>query len=211
MRRSRCGCSPMRCDPPARRRTGASRTRGGTPPRGLDALAEWQRSFGSLDLATSLVMHGDGLIFAGLRSAVRSRRPEVVFDWSERARHLSQQISPAPAARRGAGGGPRRSCGCCAPSRAGTGSRRPARIELSERVRRRQWASTGAGGSARPDLARRAARESRGRHRAACRTCSTGPDLVAVAVVADGARVIEIGVVGTASARRMRGCGPTST
>jgi len=61
---------------------------------GLDALSDWQASFGSLDLATSLVMHGESLIFAGLRSAVRSMDAAAVFEWSERARFLSQQVVP---------------------------------------------------------------------------------------------------------------------
>ncbi|MFB7894030.1 CHAT domain-containing protein [Microbacterium sp. NPDC056044] len=61
---------------------------------GLDVLARWQESFGSLDLQSAITMHGSGLIYAGLESAVRSGRPDVVFEWSERARHLSQQIVP---------------------------------------------------------------------------------------------------------------------
>ncbi|MEV4687114.1 CHAT domain-containing protein [Microbacterium sp. LWH3-1.2] len=61
---------------------------------GLDALSDWQASYGSLDLATSLVMYGDGLVYAGLQSAVRSMRPDAVFEWSERARFLSQQVVP---------------------------------------------------------------------------------------------------------------------
>lgn len=61
---------------------------------GLDALGSWQASFGSLDLQTSVGMHGSNLVFAGLESAVRSGRPGVIFEWSERARHLSQQVVP---------------------------------------------------------------------------------------------------------------------
>lgn len=61
---------------------------------GLETLGRWQRDFGSLDLQTSIGMHGNGLIFAGLAAAVRSRRPDVLFEWSERARHLSQQVVP---------------------------------------------------------------------------------------------------------------------
>lgn len=61
---------------------------------GLAALAEWQGSFGSLDLQSSVGMHGAGLVYAGLASAVESRDPAVVFEWSERARHLSQQVVP---------------------------------------------------------------------------------------------------------------------
>lgn len=61
---------------------------------GLATLAEWQGSFGSLDLQTSVGMHGTGLIYAGLASAVESGDPAIVFEWSERARHLSQQVVP---------------------------------------------------------------------------------------------------------------------
>lgn len=61
---------------------------------GLDALAAWQQSFGSLDLQTSVGMHGTSLIFAGLGAATRSGRPDVLFEWSERARHLSLQVMP---------------------------------------------------------------------------------------------------------------------
>jgi tetratricopeptide (TPR) repeat protein len=61
---------------------------------GLELLTRWQESFGSLDLQTAVTMHGSGLIFSGLSSAVASRRPEQVFEWSERARHLSQQVVP---------------------------------------------------------------------------------------------------------------------
>lgn|GEM_PF-1081507 len=61
---------------------------------GLDRLAAWQRTFGSIDLQTSVAMYGTDLVFTGLRSAVATRRPEIVFEWSERARHLSQQVVP---------------------------------------------------------------------------------------------------------------------
>ncbi|MBN9193212.1 CHAT domain-containing protein [Microbacterium sp.] len=61
---------------------------------GLDTLAHWQDAFGSLDLQTSIAMHGNGLVLEGLGSAVRSGRPDVVFDWSEQARHLTQQVVP---------------------------------------------------------------------------------------------------------------------
>ena len=62
--------------------------------RGLDMLSRWQQDFGSLDLQTSVAMHGDALVSVGLRSAVASGRPEVIFEWSERARHLMLQVVP---------------------------------------------------------------------------------------------------------------------
>ncbi len=61
---------------------------------GIDALTDGQHSFGSLELQASLPMHAQGLMIAGLTSAVHSRRPDVVFEWSERARHLQQRVVP---------------------------------------------------------------------------------------------------------------------
>lgn len=160
---------------------------------GLDALAEWQRSFGSLDLATSLVMHGGGLIFAGLRSAVRSRRPDVVFTWSERARHLSQEAIPVRPPRDEALAADLAELRMLrSESSAGDWLSSPRAAELSERVRRRQWASTGAAGT---------------RHRATLEElrASLGPDTALVSYIFDGtaltalavtegaARVIDIG------------------
>lgn len=113
---------------------------------GLDALSDWQASFGSLDLATSLVMHGEGLIFTGLQSAVRSMRPDAVFDWSERARFLSQQVvplRPPPDPELAADLAELRAL------RAEDGSdwlaSERAR-ELGEHLRQRQWAASGAAG-----------------------------------------------------------------
>lgn len=60
---------------------------------GLDELGAWRSAYGSLDLQTSLAMHGQGLLLAGIDSAVDSEKPEVVFEWSERARQLSQQVT----------------------------------------------------------------------------------------------------------------------
>jgi len=114
--------------------------------RGLDELSDWQRSFGSLDLQTSLAMHGSGLVFAGIAAAMRSRRPEVVFEWSERARHLSQQIvplRPPPDERLAADLAELRLLRVDLPADRWLGDPRAA--ELSERVRERQWANTGAG------------------------------------------------------------------
>ncbi len=61
--------------------------------RGLDELHEWQSSFGSLDLQSSLVGHGRRLAFAGLRLAIADGRPDVVFEWSERARALATRVT----------------------------------------------------------------------------------------------------------------------
>ncbi len=62
--------------------------------RGLADLHDWQSSFGSLDLQSSLVGHGRRLALHGMRLAAEDGRPEVVFEWSERARALAGRVTP---------------------------------------------------------------------------------------------------------------------
>jgi tetratricopeptide (TPR) repeat protein len=62
--------------------------------RGLAELHEWQSSFGSLDLQSSLVGHGRSLAMRGLSLAVDDGRPQVVFEWAERARALASRVAP---------------------------------------------------------------------------------------------------------------------
>lgn len=118
---------------------------------GLATLAEWQGSFGSLDLQTSVSMHGTGLIYAGLESAVESGDPAVVFEWSERARHLSQQVvplRPPPDAELAHELAELRML------RADDASEewlaQPRAAALRERARGRQWSATGAASLERP-------------------------------------------------------------
>jgi tetratricopeptide (TPR) repeat protein len=61
---------------------------------GLADLHSWQSSFGSLDLQTSLVGHGQALAGLGLSMAVDDGRPAVVFEWFERARALASRVVP---------------------------------------------------------------------------------------------------------------------
>ncbi len=61
---------------------------------GLADLHEWQSSFGSLDLQTMVTGHGRRLAIRGLRVAVASESPEVLFEWSERARMLASRVQP---------------------------------------------------------------------------------------------------------------------
>lgn len=61
---------------------------------GYELLAATRIGAGSLDLSGSASMQGLGIMTVGLSSAISSRRPDVVFAWSERARHLSQQVVP---------------------------------------------------------------------------------------------------------------------
>lgn len=119
--------------------------------QGLDELTAWRSSFGSLDLQTSLAMHGNTLMLTGLGAAVRSGRPDVLFEWSERARHLSLQVvplrppaDPAQAAELGELRMLRADAG------SGEWSDDPRAVELGERFRRRQWTTTGAADIERP-------------------------------------------------------------
>ena len=62
--------------------------------RGLDLLDASFTSGASLDLHGSVMMRSLGLLTAGLGAALRSGRPETVFDWSERARLGSERVVP---------------------------------------------------------------------------------------------------------------------
>ncbi len=62
--------------------------------RGLAELFAWQSSFGSLDLQTGVAGHGRALAVRGLEAAVADGRPDVVFDWSERARAMASRVPP---------------------------------------------------------------------------------------------------------------------
>ena len=60
---------------------------------GLADLHAWQASFGSLDLQSTVVGHGNALARLGLELALADGRPEVVFEWSERARALASKVT----------------------------------------------------------------------------------------------------------------------
>jgi tetratricopeptide (TPR) repeat protein len=61
--------------------------------QGLQDLHSWQASFGSLDLQSTMVGHGNALARLGLELALEDGRPEVVFEWSERARALASKVT----------------------------------------------------------------------------------------------------------------------
>ena len=114
---------------------------------GVEELAQWQASFGSLDLQASSTMHGVPLLMAGLSSALRSRRPDLVFEWSERARHASQQVvplRPPPDPEAAAALAELRLLRSEGSGAEWLASARAA--ELHDLVRERQWTSTGSAG-----------------------------------------------------------------
>ena len=90
--------SPPACCPGRSGRSSPG-PRGRTPrprPRasGLADLHEWQSTFGSLDLQSTLVGHGRDLALQGLRLALDDGRPSLAFEWSERARALVSRVAP---------------------------------------------------------------------------------------------------------------------
>ena len=123
----------------ARGRHGEARTQAAA---GLAELSAWLSDFGSLDLQTSAVMQGNGLIRVGLDSAVKSGRPEVVFEWSEWARHMSMQVlplRPPPDGRLAEDLAELRMLR----SEGGDWQSDPRARDLRERMRERQWSMTG--------------------------------------------------------------------
>jgi tetratricopeptide (TPR) repeat protein len=61
--------------------------------QGLQDLHTWQASFGSLDLQSTMVGHGNTLARLGLELALEDGRASVVFEWSERARALASKVT----------------------------------------------------------------------------------------------------------------------
>ncbi|MCW2794103.1 MAG: Tetratricopeptide 2 repeat protein, partial [Nocardioides sp.] len=122
---------------------------------GLEDLHAWQSTFGSLDLQTSVVGQARRLAAHGLRIAAYSRRPELLFEWSERARMLTSRVlpvrPPSDPEQAEALGELRRL------NSSSDGVRTPDRrdAELRRRVRERSWQRAGSGEVVEPcDLVR---------------------------------------------------------
>jgi hypothetical protein len=160
--------------------------------RGLAELHEWQSSFGSLDLQTMVTGHGTRLAVRGLRVAVASGSPEVLFEWSERARMLASRVQPVRLP-----GDPQvqadlqelRALATEEDPPPGTGARQ---AELRQRVRERAWQSRGSGEY--HDPATLADLQSRlGNGRALVAHVVTGREVVALVVTGESARVVGLG------------------
>ena len=106
--------------------------------QGLTALHRWQSSFGSLDLQSTLVGHGRGLATRGLASALDDGRPELVFEWSERARALVGRVTPVRPPR-----DEEIAADLATLRQLDPGDRR--RTELADRIARHSWAAPGGG------------------------------------------------------------------
>lgn len=159
---------------------------------GLDLLSDWQRSFGALDLQASLAMHGTGLVFRGLSAAADSGDPSILFDWSERARHLSQQVAPVRPPRD-------------AQLTVDLAELRMLRTDLSgsewttdpqvralrDRVRDRQWTATGAGDT-RPRVTLDELRATLDPQTAVLSYVFSRSALLCVVTTADDSRIVEL-------------------
>ncbi|WP_449407236.1 CHAT domain-containing protein [Microbacterium maritypicum] len=159
---------------------------------GLDLLTAWQQSFGALDLQASVAMHGTDLMFAGLAAAARSHDPAVLFEWSERARHLSQQVAPVRPPRDETLAADLAELRMLRADLAGSDWTTDPRVRaLRDRVRDRQWSATGAGASRdRLDLA--ATQERLAPGTAVLAYVYTGTDLLCVVATTSGATIVEL-------------------
>ncbi|WP_217176927.1 CHAT domain-containing protein [Streptomyces sp. AC495_CC817] len=156
---------------------------------GLDLLTSWQQSFGALDLQASVAMHGSDLMLAGLAAAARSGDPAVLFEWSERARHLSQQVAPVRPPRDPELAGDLAELRMLRADLAGADWTADAEVRrLRDRVRERQWSATGTGGT-RDRLDLHETRERLDEETAVLSYVFTGGELLCVVASARSARV----------------------
>lgn len=159
---------------------------------GLDLLSGWQRSFGALDLQASVAMHGTRLVFQGLRSAAASGDPAILFDWSERARHLSQQVTPVRPPHDPALAADLAELRMLRAELTGSEwSGHPRVRALRDRVRERQWTATGAG-ETRPRTSLDAVRSALDAGTAVLSYVFTGTDLWCVVTTSHDARMVPL-------------------
>ncbi len=159
---------------------------------GLDLLTAWQQSFGALDLQASVAMHGTELMFAGLAAAARTRNPEVLFEWSERARHLSQQVAPVRPPRDAELAADLAELRMLRADLAGSDWTTDPRVRtLRDRVRERQWSGTGTSGM-RHRLALAEAQSRLDAGTAILSYVFTGSALLCVVVTGSGSSIVEL-------------------
>jgi tetratricopeptide (TPR) repeat protein len=160
--------------------------------RGLAELHEWQSSFGSLDLQTMVTGHGRRLAVRGLRVAVASGEPEVLFEWSERARTLASRVQPVRVPGDEDVQGHLQELRMLASTEDGTRSSASRQAELRQQVRERAWQHRGSGEYDDPaSLADVQARL--GEDRALVAHVLTSREIAALVVTHASARVIRLG------------------
>ena len=150
--RSPSASSPATSAPSSRRRAGPpGRGARRTCALGLSDLHTWQSSFGIASTcrpAWPAWARGSG--YAASRWRSESRRPAVLFEWSERARMLASRVQPVRAPEDETIAPTSPSCARWPTRRrTGTGSSSE-REELRQRVRERAWQHRGSGEVADP-------------------------------------------------------------
>jgi tetratricopeptide (TPR) repeat protein len=160
--------------------------------RGLAELHEWQSSFGSLDLQTMVTGHGRRLAVRGLRVAVASGDPDVLFEWSERARTLASRVQPVRVPADEDVQGHLQELRALAstedPSRSGAARQ----SELRDLVRERAWQHRGSGEYDDP-ASLSEVRSRLGSGRALVAHVVTNRDVAALVVTDDAASVVRLG------------------
>jgi tetratricopeptide (TPR) repeat protein len=165
---------------------------------GLSELHEWQSSFGSLDLQSTLVGHGRDLAREGLRLALDDGRPSLLFEWSERARALVSRVAPvrSPADPQVASDLTElRLLQGVDPGQSTPDARRIA--ELRARVRQRSWYGEGGGAVGEPARLDEVQAALAGCDAALVAHLVVDDRVAAVVVTADDARLVELGHANT--------------
>jgi hypothetical protein len=160
--------------------------------RGLAELHEWQSSFGSLDLQTMVTGHGRRLAVRGLRVAVASGSPDVLFEWSERARTLASRVQPVRAPGDEQSQTDLQELRSLATtediSRAGAARQ----AQLRDRVRERAWQNRGSGEYDDP-VSLAEVQERLGLDRALVAHVVTNREVAALVVTSTSASVVDLG------------------
>ncbi len=111
---------------------------------GLDELHQWQANFGSLDLQTATVGHGERLAERGLALAVGTGKPQLVYEWVEWLDAVSTRIVPLRPPADPEASADLTELRVLAQRRPEPGTADAARqAELLDRVRRRAWTDRG--------------------------------------------------------------------
>jgi tetratricopeptide (TPR) repeat protein len=160
--------------------------------RGLAELHEWQSSFGSLDLQTMVTGHGRRLAVRGLRVAVASGKPAVLFEWSERARMLASRVQPVRVPGDEDVLADLQELRALATAEDQPRSDASRQAELRQRVRERTWQNRGSGEYDEPvTLAEVQSRLGAGR--ALVAHVVTNREVAALVVTSDDASVVDLG------------------
>lgn len=161
---------------------------------GLDEFGEWIATFGSLDLRSTIVVHGRQLVAIGIRSALATGRPDTVFEWSERTRSLASRsvpLRPPSTLDAAADLAELRQLRALDPAPSSADGQREGL--LRDRIRRRQWSDKGSGSVARLASLTEVQEELDSSGAVLLAYLWTGDTLSALVVGPKDARIVDIG------------------